>query len=144
MNPGIRKWLVRSLVIVVSTLVVLAGSGFILLSTQQERLVNLAVEKLNKEFKGELEIGESTISIFKNFPAVSIVLHNGRFYSDKTKRENPIAQFDKLYVGFSMADILNQQYNITSLFLQGGYLDLILEKDGTINLLEAKSTPMLS
>jgi|GEM_PF-1627921 len=40
-----------------------------------------------------------------------------------------------------MADILNQQYNITSLFLQGGYLDLILEKDGTINLLKAKSTP---
>lgn len=141
MTPGIRKWLYRSLIIIVITLVVLAGSGIILLSTQQQRLVNLAVEKLNKQFKGELEIGESTISLFKNFPAVSIVLHNSRFYSDKTKKGNPIAQFDKLYVGFSMADILNQQYNITSLFLQGGYLDLILEKDGTINLLEAKNPP---
>jgi hypothetical protein len=139
MNPRIRKWLVRPLIIIAITLVVLAGTGFIILSTQQERLVNLAIGELNKQFRGELVISESTVSLFKNFPDVSIVLHKGRFFYDKTKKGTPIAQFDKLYVGFSMNDILNQRYNITTLFLQGGYLDLIREKNGAINLLETGS-----
>lgn len=122
-------------------LVSLGITGFVILSTQQGRLVNLAVEELNEQFSGELSIGESTISVIKNFPDVSIVLHNGKFYPDKEKKGKPIAQFDKLYVGFSLTDLLNRQYNVTKLFLQGGELDLVREKDGTLNLVKAQAHP---
>lgn len=141
MSPLVRKWVVRPLIIVVISLVALAGVGFVILSTQQTRLVNLAVDQLNTQFKGELSIEESSISLFKNFPAISIALHNGKFFADKTKAGKPIAQFDRLYVGFNLRDLLNQKYNVTSLLLNGGQLDLVKEKDGTINLLEAERAP---
>jgi len=135
----VKKWVVRPLLIIVITLGVLAGVGFMVLSTQQQRLVNLAVEQVNKQFRGELSIEESSISLFKNFPSISVALHNARFFPDKTNTGKPIARFDRLYVGFNVYDLFKQKYDITKLFLKGGSLDLIQEKDGTINLLEAKS-----
>ena len=68
MNPNLKKWVIRPLVIGIITLGVLLGAGFIVLSTQQHRLVNLAVRELNKQVKGELSIEDSKISLFKNFP----------------------------------------------------------------------------
>lgn len=141
MNRSIKKWVVRPLLIIVITLGALAATAFVILSTQQERLVNIAVTELNKQLKGELVIEESNISLFKNFPYVSIGLHNGRFFADKTNQGKPICQFDRLYVGFSLPDLLEQKYNAKMLFLQGGYLDLVQEKDGTINLLQTVNAP---
>jgi len=138
MNSRIKKWLVRPLLIIVISISVLAGIAFVILSMQQERLVDLAVGKLNKQFKGELSIEESRVSLFQNFPYVSIALHNGRFFPDKIKKSKPICQFDRLYIGFSLKDLLQQHYNVRILSVHGGYLDLVQEKDGTINLLEAE------
>lgn len=136
MNPNLKKWVIRPLVIGIITLGVLLGAGFIVLSTQQHRLVNLAVRELNKQVKGELSIEDSKISLFKNFPYISIGLHNGRFFADKTKTGNPICAFDRLYIGFSLPDLLRQKYDVRILFLKGGHLDLVQAKDGKINLVE--------
>ena len=136
MTRTIKKWVIRPIIILFITLVAVAGVAFAILSTQQHRLVALAVEKLNEQFKGELSIEASSINLFKNYPNVSIALHNGRFFSDKTKRGKPIAQFDVLYVGFSVSDLINKNYNVRKLFLKGGYIDLVKQQNGTINLLE--------
>ena len=56
---------------------------------QQQRLVSLAVKELNKQLPGELEVGGSTISVFQNFPYVSIAVKNVHFYSSKLK-DGPI------------------------------------------------------
>jgi hypothetical protein len=140
MNRSLKKWVVRPLLIIIIFLGVLAATGFIVLSTQQERLVNIAVGELNKQLKGELAIEGSKLSLFKNFPYVSVALLDGRFFADKTKRGKSVCQFDRLYVGFSLPELLEQKYNARILFLQGGYLDLVREKDGSINLFEAQST----
>lgn len=136
MNPSVKKWVVRPLLIISISLAALAGTGLLMLSTQQERLVNLAIGELNKQLKGELLIEESQIALFKNFPYVSVALHNGRFFADKTKKGKPLGEFDRLYVGFSVRELLRQNYNAKILLLQGGYLDLVQEKDGTINLIQ--------
>ena len=141
MNPTLKKWVVKPLIIVVISVGALAAVGFIVLTTQQQRLVNLAVAQLNRKFKGELLIEKSSISLLKNFPYVSIALHNGRFFADKTEKGKPIAQFDRLYAGFSLPELLAQNYNIRKLFLKGGHLDIIQEENGTINLMEAQQVP---
>ena len=139
MNPTLRKWIVKPLLIIIISATVLAAVGFIILSTQQQRLVNMAVRKLNEQYRGELVIEESSISLFQNFPYVSLVLHNGRFFSDKTKQGKPIYEFDQLYAGFSASDLMNEKYDVKALFIQGGYLDVVREANGAINLLEAET-----
>src|ERR1044072_5231103 len=98
MKSSIKKWVIRPLLILTVTVALLGAVGYIVLLTQQERFVNLAIGELNKRLKGELSIDESSINLFKNFPQVSIVLHGGRFFADKTRKEKPIYAFDDLYV----------------------------------------------
>src|SRR5690349_7398400 len=112
MTSTFKKWVLKPLIIVCISLGVLLAIVFIIVSTQQDRLVNLAVERLNERFKGEVVIEESSISLFKHFPEVSVVLHNGQFFSDKTKMGRPTGQFEELYVGFSLRDILQQNYEV--------------------------------
>jgi hypothetical protein len=139
MNPTVKKWIVRPLVIVFISSAVLTGILFVVLSTQQQRLVNMAVSELNKQFKGELTVEDSEISLFKTFPYVSVALHDGRFFADKSKKGKPIYEFDRLYIGFSAMELLQQHYNVKILFLQGGYLEMIQDTNGKINLLEAET-----
>jgi hypothetical protein len=139
MNPALKIWVVKPLIIIATAVGVAAGVTFIVISTQQHRLVNLVIAELNEQYKGEIIIEKSKISLFKNFPYVSVVLHNGRIYPDKTKKEKPISEFKRLYVGFSLRELLQENYNIKVLFLQGGYLDLVQEQNGKINLLETEN-----
>ncbi|HEU5291163.1 MAG TPA: AsmA-like C-terminal region-containing protein [Cyclobacteriaceae bacterium] len=141
MNPTVKKWIIRPAIILAITFVVLIGVVFVILSTQQQRLVKLAVGELNQQVKGELVIEKSSISLFKNFPDISIALHKSQFFSDKTKKGKPIAQFDVLYVGFNVRELLKKNYRVRKLFLKGGYLNLIKQENGTINLLERENIP---
>jgi hypothetical protein len=112
---------------------------FAILSSQQERIVNLAIGELNKQSQGELTIEKSSISLFKNFPYVSVALRGGRFFEDKTKRGEPIYEFDDLYIGFNLSDLLHENYNIKMAFMDGGRLRMVQEPDGRINLVEAET-----
>jgi hypothetical protein len=140
MNPTYKKW-IKPLSIFAFLIAALAAVTFVVVSTQQERIVNLALREINKQFKGELTVAESQISLFKNFPYVSVALHDVRFLPDKTGRAKPISNVDHLYVGFRLTDLLQQHYSVKILFVEGGYLNLVRDNEGRINLLEAEANP---
>jgi hypothetical protein len=85
MKSQIRKVLVRFLFIPLICLTIFIIAAIAVLYSQQQPLVTLAVKELNKKLPGELVIGSSNISIFQNFPYVSISMNDIRFYS-KQKR----------------------------------------------------------
>ncbi|WP_232825918.1 AsmA-like C-terminal region-containing protein [Chitinophaga alhagiae] len=134
-----KKWIFRSLLIAGIVFIVIVAAAVTVLFTQQQRLTNMAVAELNKQFKGELAIEKSNIALFKNFPNVSIALHGVRFFPNKTQTGRPLYKVDHLYVGFSLPDVLRQKYNVRRLFLKGGYLELVREKNGELNLAQAKN-----
>lgn len=139
MTNTIKKRIIRTLLVALTIVAGAAGILFAVLSTQQERLVNLAIGELNKQFKGELTITSSNISLFRNFPYVSIALHKGSFYPDKKKQGQPIYEFDHLYIGFSLSELLQEKYIVKIALLEGGYMNMVRESDGTINLIDAET-----
>lgn len=135
---SIAKRILRALMIVTGSFLLLVIIAVVLLFTQQQRITNMAVEELNKQFKGAFAIKKSSIDLFRNWPNVSIALHELRFFPDKSQTGTPIYEAEKLYVGFSLPDIFRQQYNVRRIFLKGGKLNLVREKNGQFNLMEAK------
>jgi len=142
MRPKTRKRTLRLILIPVIVLVLLVGAALAVLYTQQQRLVGLALTELNKKFPGKLAVGGSDISLFQNPPYVSIVLNNVQFYPDKNPNTRPIYEAERLYVGFSLPDVLKQRYRVKAIALKNGHLDLMEEADGQLNIVEAsKMTP---
>lgn len=134
-----RKRIFRGFLITVIAFVVLTGIAAILLFTQQQRLTNLAITELNKQFKGELTIEKSNIDVVKNFPYVSIGLHGVRFYENKQRSGKPIYQLEHAYAGFSLPGIFKGKYDVRRVMLKGGYLELVRSRDGKLNIAEAKN-----
>jgi hypothetical protein len=117
--------------------VILAGVGFGLLYWEHDRIVNIAIDELNKTLKGELQVETSKVSLFKHFPSVGVALHNATLYPDKSRTSDPIFKFAKLYVGISIPDLMNEKYNVRRVSITDGRLDLVKEPDGAFNILKA-------
>jgi len=137
MRPKTRKRLLRLIFIPVIVLILLVGVALALLYSQQQRLVGLAVKELNKKFPGELAIGGSEISLFQNLPYISIALNKVQFYPNKLPGTAPLYEAERLYVGFSLPDILKQRYRVKAIAIKNGHLDLVEEADGQLNIVEA-------
>jgi hypothetical protein len=137
MASKIRKRLIRFILIPVISLIVLVLAAVAILYSQQERLVALAVKELNKQLPGELVIGGSTISPFQNYPYISIGLKNVQFYASKSKTGKPIYEAERMYIGFSLPDILKQKYRVKGILLKNGHLDLVQDISGKLNIVEA-------
>src|SRR6201996_2096880 len=137
MTPKTRKRLLRLIFIPVIVLVLLVGVALALLYSQQQRLVGLAVSELNKKFPGQLAVGGSEISLFQNLPYISIALNKVQFYPNKLPGTAPIYEAERLYIGFSLPDILKQRYRVKAIAIKNGHLDLVEESNGELNIVEA-------
>jgi hypothetical protein len=118
---------------------VLALSLISLLYFNQDRIVQKSLESVNETFKGELEIADSHIAPFANFPYVSIDLENVRFYENKKKDTKPLYEAKDLYLGFNIIEILKGEFNVKTIKISDGHLDIIKDENGDINLLIAKN-----
>jgi uncharacterized protein involved in outer membrane biogenesis len=137
MKSRIRKLFIRFLFIPLICLLLFIIAAIAILYSQQQRLVSLAVKELNKKLTGELVIGSSNISVFQNFPYVSIALKDVHFYSGKITSDKPLFEAEKIFTGFSLSDILKQQYHVKVIFLKNGQLNVEQDNDGKLNIIEA-------
>jgi hypothetical protein len=128
------------LILVFSIILIIPSAAIILLYSQQKTLTQKAIGILNEKFVGKLMINDSQIAPFANFPYVSIDLKGIAFFDGKTEDSNIIYAAEDLYIGFSIWDIISGKYNIKSLKIQNGHLDLVKDAEGNINLLTAKAT----
>ncbi len=142
MKTKIRKVFIRFLFIPLICLIILVIAAIAVLYSQQQRLVSLAVKELNKKLPGELFIGSSNISVFQNFPYVSIAVKDVHFYSGKLKTDKPIFEAEKIFVGFSLTDVLKHEYHVKVIFLKNGLVNLVRENNGTLNIVEASRLSM--
>src|SRR6185437_8577437 len=137
MTPKTRKRIIRLILFPILGILLLVGIAVGLLYSQQQRLVKLAVGELNKRLPGELTVGGSDISLFQNFPYISIGLNKVQFYPNKLPGARPLYEAERLYVGFSLPDILKQRYRVRAIALKNGYLNLVRQDDGQLNIVEA-------
>jgi uncharacterized protein involved in outer membrane biogenesis len=115
----------------------LVGIAVVILFSQQQRLVGLAVDQLNKKLPGELTVGGSNITIFQNWPYISIGLQDVKFYASKNTTDKPIYAAERMFIGFSLPDILKQKYRVKAIVLKNGSLQLVQDTAGRLNIVEA-------
>lgn len=128
----------------IASLILICVVGVLLLLRHQDSLVQRAIGNVNLQFDGYLELEDSHIAPFANFPYISIDLENVRFYESKDKSQTPLYQAKDIYLGFSLIKLLRGNYQLEKIRIQEGFLNVIAYPNGEINLLLAKgiqSTP---
>jgi hypothetical protein len=62
----------------------LFGALLIMIIWKQDEIVQELISKANEDFAGEIRIADTHISLFENFPYISIDLDHVKVFEDKT------------------------------------------------------------
>lgn len=126
-------WLIVSLILFVSAV-------FTFVYFNQTRIVQSQLTALNTTFQGKIEVGESHVALFENFPYISLKIDDVKIYEFKDSDSPLILDVADIYVGFNIWDILAGNYDIQSIIVEEGLLDIVLHEDGSTNLEHALAT----
>lgn len=108
-----------------------------ILYVKQDAIVEELISTLNDDFKGDVEIRDSHISPFANFPYISIDLDDLKLYESKDKHNTPIIEVKDFYLGFDLFTLLNGKMEIKSIKMSNGRIHIIQRKNGKFNIVEA-------
>jgi len=131
------KKILRIFAIVLVTLVAVFLGLIAIFSTHQKELVQSALEKVNHDLNGHVTIRDSDISIFGNFPNISIDLHDVRILESKAADADTLLNVQDIFIGFDLFSLVSSQPSIKSIKLSRGNIHLVQHVDGTFNVLNA-------
>ena len=117
--------------------VLLFFSVVLIVYIKQDAIVQDLITDLNKDFRGATEIKESHISMFENFPYISIDLQDFKVFEDKNKQGVPLIKMKDVYVGFNLWTILTGKMEVRKIKLENGNINVVQHTNGEFNIVNA-------
>lgn len=143
MNTNIlkNKKLLKRIVLIAVVLPLVLISGLLLyIQANQASIIQDEIATLNKDYKGLVTVGNSKLSVFGNFPHISIKIDDVRIYETKENKASTIMDVQDIYVGFSLLDIIAGNYDIQSLLIEEGVFNIVIHENNTTNIQNALAT----
>jgi len=118
----------------------LFGATVLVLFNKQDAIVQELLTKANADFVGKIELRDSHIALFHDFPYISIDLEDFKVFESKNPDALPIVNLKEVYVGFDLWTIISGKTEIKKIDLEHGRIDLVQYPDGELNLAKAFAT----
>jgi len=132
-----RKFWLRLIIISILLPTMFFGALLLYIHKAQKDIIQDQISALNAQHEGRIALADSKLSLFGNFPYISMKLYHLQIYENKTESAPLIAEVDNLYVGLNLWDIVQGNYDIQSLRVKEGVFHLVMHSDGTNNLQNA-------
>ncbi|WP_420574994.1 AsmA-like C-terminal region-containing protein [Kordia sp.] len=130
----IKKLWKRILLGLILVPILLLGSLILYVQSNQYEIIKGEIEKLNTEHKGLISVGESELSLFGNFPYISLKVYDFKIFETKEDNASVIMDVKDIYLGFNLWDIVNGNYDIQSLIVEDGVFNLVIHENNTTNI----------
>ncbi|MGK0412108.1 MAG: hypothetical protein ACJA1B_000297 [Polaribacter sp.] len=110
------------------------GVMLFIIYVKQDAIVQSQIATLNTNYKGKITVSDSHLAPFSNFPDISIKINDVVIYESKESNSDVILDVADVYIGFNFWDIMAGNYDINSLIIKDGFLDVVHHTDGKTNL----------
>ncbi len=121
------------------TPVVLFFALVVIVYNKQDAIVQDLLTDLNKDFTGHIQIKDSHISMFENFPYISIDLEEVYIHETKEDIGIPLVDIHDVFAGFDLWTIIAGKMEIKKIKLKDGKINLIQHRNGEFNITKALS-----
>ena len=116
------------------------GGLMLYIQSNQSDIIKGEIAKLNTEHKGLVKVGDSELSLFGNFPYVSIKVYDVQIFETKKDKASMIMDVKDIYIGFNLWDIVKGNYDIQSLIVEDGVFNIVIHEDNTTNIQNSLAT----
>jgi hypothetical protein len=114
--------------------ILVVGVLVLYVQSNQAAIIKEEIAKLNEEHKGLIRIGDSELSLFGNFPYISVKVYDFQIFETKADNAPVIMDVQDIYVGFNFWDIVNGKYDIQSLVVEEGIFNIVIHENNTTNI----------
>ena len=129
-----KRFWKRILIALVLLPLLVVGGLIVYIQSNHSDIIKGQITTLNEEHKGLIRVGDSELSLFSNFPDISIKVNDVQVFETKEDNAPLLMDVQELYIGFNLWDIVNQNYDIQSLIVEDGVFNIVIHKDNTTNL----------
>ncbi len=130
----IKKFQKRVLLVLTLVPSLLVGGLILYIQSNQSEIIKGEIAKLNKEHKGLIRVGESKLSLFSNFPDISIKVYDVKILETKEDNASIIMDVKDIYVGFNLWDMVKGNYDVQSLKVEEGVFNIVIHENNTTNI----------
>ena len=107
-----KKFWKRILIALILVPTLLFGGLVQYIRSNQSEIIKGEIAKLNKELKGDVQIGESEFTLLGNFPYISLKIYDVQIFETKEENAPVVLDVKDIYVGFNVSDIINGNYDV--------------------------------
>ncbi|WP_103071826.1 AsmA-like C-terminal region-containing protein [Aquimarina sediminis] len=130
----IKKFWKRILLVLILAPILLVVGLMLYIQSNQSEIIKEEIAKLNKEHKGLISVGDSELSLFGNFPYISIKVDDVQILETKENNAPIIMDVKDIYIGFNLWDIINKNYDIQSVIVEEGVFNIVIHENNTTNI----------
>jgi hypothetical protein len=129
-----KTWLKLTLITVFSIVLLLLTATIAISQLYGSRLKEILVKQLNNELLTKVEIhGAVDITFWKNFPETSLLAEKVILHGSEPYTTINVVEAEKVYFLISFYDLIRQNWNIQSIIIEDGNLNLYKSRQGKIN-----------
>ncbi len=130
---GKKRWK-RILLVLILVPILCIGGLLLYVQSNQSEIIKGEIALLNQEYKGRITIGNSDLSLWGNFPDLSIKIYDVQIFETKADNSPLILDVKDIYVGFNLWDMFGDNYDIHSLRVEDGVFNIVIHEDTTSNI----------
>lgn len=127
-----QKTWTKYLLYTLLTLFLLAGGLAAYLMANKQEIKKYAIEQINAHLNAKVSVHDIDLTLFKQFPRVSLDLHLVSI-SDAMHKGEDLLKAEHIYIGFNIYDIIRKEYNIKLIAVDSARINLFTNAAGQVN-----------
>lgn len=142
-----KKYLLRGLAIVLGILLLIMIIVFTYVSVNKQKIIREVTAELSKKINGNVSIGNVELSFFRNFPKVSVLLHNVKVTDTLfAQHRHPFFEAKEVFAQLSVMRLFKKEPPLNGIKVNHGSLYVYTDSSGYSNdyLLKQKRTASAS
>ena len=129
------KLIKRTLAGIFLILILIISAGIIFTTVYKDEIIGYFIKETNKHITTPITVGEMEVSIFSNFPNISINLQDVTIKESIKGHKGILGKAKRISVSFNPIDLIKKNYIIHSLHLKDAEIKLRIDKKGNPNYL---------
>ncbi|QIA08721.1 AsmA family protein [Draconibacterium halophilum] len=123
----------RIIVIILIVIAVLLGALLAIPVFFKENILNTAKTTLNKQLNAEVELADLKLSLFKNFPKLTVVLQDALILGKGEFAQDTLLNAPEISATMHLSSLFNADRSIEELLLEEPVLKLVVAESGNVN-----------
>ena len=123
----------RILVILLIVIVVLLGAVLAIPVFFKENILNTAKTTLNKQMDAEVEFADLRLSLFKNFPKVTVELQEVMIKGKEEFAQDTLLNVPRFSATMNLSSLFSSNRSIEEIVLDNPSLNLVVAESGNVN-----------